>query len=462
MRKKFSFNKLLHNDRVMIAVSVVLAIVLWSVVVYGPSATDKKTITVPVTVRLNAAAESGQTLEGQHFSVISKSVDTVEVTVSGNRSVLSKLNADSLSVTADLSGVVNAVTDKEYPLEYRSNVSGAFTVINISKSRVKVTCDYIGSSSYPVSVDISNVSVEDETQYQLGSPVLEDPVVQDGQIVITGPKKIRDKIASVVARVEKMSGLNTTTVVPAEFKLLDEKGKELSESDWEHCSIEGATDGRNTGVTVIVQGYRKKALTPTLINIPHAYKGVANLVTLTPSEIEFKGAPDAVEAFEKQLNNLTIDFKHLYPVDGVCTIPLDVPEGITVVNDVDTLQATIDLGADIDTKTFELTLDTELEQNGTTWKSGNVTISNVPKQYEVALSSTKLAGVVLVGKADSISKLTEGNLSLEIDMKDHSGVGPAEYTASVNVTGSQAVWVYYGDDENSNGYMLDITVSKVK
>lgn len=458
MRKRFTFTQLLHNDRLMIILSLVLALILWGTVVYGPSATDKKTITVPVTVRLNSAAESGQNLPDQYFSVLSKSVDHVDVTVSGNRSVLSKLNADSLSVTADLSGIVNAVTDYEVSLDYQSNVSGAFTVTNISKNKVKVTCDYIGSNTYPVSVDMSDVSVEDETKFQLGSPVLGAPASENATVVITGPKTARDKIASVVAKVQKTENLTETAVAQATLTALDADGNELSEAEWEHCEFNELPEGE-IPVTVIVQGYRKMTLKPTLINIPQAYKGAAQLVTLTPSELEFKGDPETVKAFEKQLNNLTIDFEHLYPVNGICTIALNVPDGITVIDNVNSLQVKIEIES-IDTKTLEMTLDTKLKRNGTTWKSDNVTILNVPKNYDVTLTQTKLTDIVLVGNSNSISKMKAGNLSVVVDMKGNPMQGPSEYTASITVNGSQAVWVYYNNTSDQSGYKLYITASE--
>ncbi len=454
MKAKFSLTKLLHNDRLMLAVSLVLAIILWSIVVYGPSATDKKTITVPVTVRLNAAAESGQNLPDQYFNVISKSVDTVDVTVSGNRSVLSKLNADSLSVTADLSGVVNAVTDYEVSLEYQSNVSGAFTVTNISKNKIKVTCDYIGSNSYPVSVDMSQVSLANETKYLLGSPVLGSPVSEDNTIVITGPKTVRDKIASVAAKVKQTGDLTETTVAQATLRALDKDGNELTDAEWQFCSFDNVSEGE-IPVTVIVQGYRKTKVKPTLVNVPDAYKNATNLVTLTPSEIEFKGDPETVEVFEKYLKNFTIDFNDLYPTNGVCSVPIEVPDGITVIDNIDSFEAKIDI-ASLSSKMLETVLDTDLEKNGTTWKSSNVTILNVPKGYDIALTQTKLTDIVLVGNSSSISKMTASNVSVVVDMKNEPKLGPAEYTATVSVTGSQAVWVYYGEA----GYSLYITASE--
>ncbi len=446
MKTKFSLSELLRNDRLMMLLSLVLAIILWSLVVYGPGATDTKTITVPITVKLNSVAESGQNLPDQYFSVISKSADTVEITVSANRSVLAKLNADSLSVTADMSGIVNAVTDYEVPLEYKSNVSGAFTVTNISKNKIKVSCDYLGKNAYPISVDMSQVSIADESQYILGTPVSETT-----NIIISGPKETRDKIVSVKAVVPKTTGLTETTVVMAPLKALDAEGNEIPQSEWQYCSFEEFPEGE-VPVTVIVQGHRKVTIAPKLVNVPEAYKNSVNFITIIPTDIEFRGVPETVDAFQSYLENFVLDFHQLNPEDGVCTVPLEIPEGITVIDGITALQVRINISS-ISTKKLEMTLDTNLKQSGTTWKSDNVTILNVPEGYRITLTQKKLSDIVLVGKSDSVSKLRGTNLKIVIDMQNKLTPGPLEYAAEITVSGSKTVWIYYGQ----NGYPIYLT-----
>ena len=57
MKQRISLSRLLHNDKLMMIVSLVLAIVVWALVVYGPNNAQERVITgVPVSITLNAYA----------------------------------------------------------------------------------------------------------------------------------------------------------------------------------------------------------------------------------------------------------------------------------------------------------------------------------------------------------------------------------------------------------------------
>ena len=44
MKDKFSFSNMLNNDKLMIICSIILGIIIWYSVVYGPSVTEEKSI----------------------------------------------------------------------------------------------------------------------------------------------------------------------------------------------------------------------------------------------------------------------------------------------------------------------------------------------------------------------------------------------------------------------------------
>ena len=121
MKDKFSFSNMLNNDKLMIICSIILGIIIWYSVVYGPSVTEEKSITVPISVQLNTSASEGDNLPNQYFQVLSKSEDSVEVVVSGNRSVLSKLKAEDIVVSADMTDVLQAVDDYTVELKASKN-----------------------------------------------------------------------------------------------------------------------------------------------------------------------------------------------------------------------------------------------------------------------------------------------------------------------------------------------------
>ena len=50
MKKGFSVRKLIHNDRLMMVFSLLIAIVVWAAVVYGPSNVETRTLSLSVTI----------------------------------------------------------------------------------------------------------------------------------------------------------------------------------------------------------------------------------------------------------------------------------------------------------------------------------------------------------------------------------------------------------------------------
>ena len=54
MKKHISFSYLLHKDKLMMVVSLVLAIIIWGLVVYGQGHTQERVISgIPVSVTLD-------------------------------------------------------------------------------------------------------------------------------------------------------------------------------------------------------------------------------------------------------------------------------------------------------------------------------------------------------------------------------------------------------------------------
>ena len=93
MKKKLSLNILLHNDKLMMGLSLVIAIVVWALVVNGPANVKTKTI------RKDAAIDLTDTYaENNNIRVIETPDLAVEITVSGPRSVIDYLGGEDITV----------------------------------------------------------------------------------------------------------------------------------------------------------------------------------------------------------------------------------------------------------------------------------------------------------------------------------------------------------------------------
>ena len=97
MKKGFSVRKLMHNDRLMMVFSLLIAIVVWAAVVYGPSNVETRTLSLSVTIDLkNTYAETND------IRVVGTNTFTVELQVQGARSVNGSLDATDIRVSPDV------------------------------------------------------------------------------------------------------------------------------------------------------------------------------------------------------------------------------------------------------------------------------------------------------------------------------------------------------------------------
>lgn len=439
MKIRLSFNKLLRNDKLMMICSAILAIVIWAVVVYGPSVTEETTITVPITVRLNSSAETGGNLPGQYFQVLSKTAESAEVVVSGNRSVLGKLKAEDIVVSADLSQVLEAVEDYTVKLTAAKNPSSEindYTIEEIKTRQIKVTCDYVGESKFVVEKDISSVQVTDNTKYQLGTPTLDTQLLPNETITVSGPKKVRDRITKIVAKVNAEEAVSTSTVFDAKLMAYDKDDKQIDLSQCVFTQLTDEKDPTVAQVTVPVNYFCKATLGVKPTNLPKELAEKSGFIQLTPATIDLLGREDEVLKLVEELKQIPLDFDNVSNKDKRVSIALNIPEHVTVGDDITSVTATIDT-AGLTGKTLSVPLLKSDSNN----PASNVTIQNKPQNTSVEFS-TKTLSVTIVGEEADVDDLKATELMVVIDMETQ--------TARVTVPSNRAVWVYYGADSKDN------------
>ncbi|MGI6265417.1 MAG: YbbR-like domain-containing protein [Acutalibacteraceae bacterium] len=442
--RKFSFSRLLRNDKLMIVASVILAVVIWYAVVYGPSVTERATITVPITVRLNTSAENGTNLPGQFFQVLSKSAESADVTVSGNRSVLGRLKAEDIVVSADLTDLLNAVEDYTVELKASRNSSstvGSYTIEQLSLRQIKVTCDYVGETAFPVEMDASALQVSDAEKYQLGTPVLDAQLFPKNEVTVSGPKTVRDRIARIVAKIESDEQLSKSTVLPAKLVAYDSDGKQVNLSQCTFKELADQEDATTASVTVPVNYFCTVKLGVKATNLPAYFASVEDFITVSPASLDLVGQEEEVLKLAQELEQLPLDMRYVSADDEQVRIPLNIPNHVTVTENIQTVTAQLDMTG-VSKKTISVPL---LDTDGKTLAS-NVTILNRPTGTTAELS-TKSLSVTVVGLSDDVQSITDADLRVAIDMASKTEAGKLNaYAVRVTVAGKNTVWVYYGED----------------
>ena len=228
MKGRFSLNRILHNNRLMIVISLVLAIILWAGVVYGSGSNEKRNINLG-TYTLSFADNSYAKETG--LSIIQGAEVDVQVEVSGPRFRINQAQSE-ISISADLSSIVRPGT---YRIPLTATGASDYTIDAVNPSSVTVVADYILSKTLLLTTDISAVTVPEGGEYRLGSAMLDTSVINDDSTLeIEGPQTVLERIESVVARISEGKTIEKATVFPAELVALDANGNAVQSLMHQH------------------------------------------------------------------------------------------------------------------------------------------------------------------------------------------------------------------------------------
>ena len=222
MKLRFSFNKLLHNDKLMMLLSLLLAFFIWVSVESSAGNNVEREITgVPVSITLNDYAS--ETLK---LRVIDGAEATATVTVRGARAVIGVLTAKDLTVTADTGNVIKEGT---YALQIRATGTGDFDIVNGvgndgTTATTTITCDVWSEQSIPVTVEMPNLKVSDTALYQFGTPSISGTAVTNNTVTVAGPRTDINRISRLVAKISDDKAISETAVFTAELIAYDEHG----------------------------------------------------------------------------------------------------------------------------------------------------------------------------------------------------------------------------------------------
>lgn len=440
MKQKITINRLLHNEKLMILVSLVLAIIIWAGVVYGPGNDIERVLTgVPVSIKLNDYAS--QTL---NLQIVDGGDATATVTVSGTRSVISKLSARDIQLTADTGNVIKEGT---YVLQLRAVPSGDFSIVSIvgddgNNSTVTITCDVWREQLFPVKVTMPDLAVSDPEKYQFGTPSISGDAVSGSSVTVSGPKSDIDRIDRVEAMISERRVVSETSAFSALLTAYDKKGKEI-----ETISFVNAEDAK-IDVTVPVMEYHKLKLEPVLKNVPKGYEDRKDLVSVTPSEIEFWSVPSETEDYVAKINELlVVDFDQLNPDNLTRETTLKAVDGVRLVNSSETIKVKVNLYG-IYTRTL---VDVPLSKD-------NFRVENCPDEYTVKVEQNRIPQVLICGPYYIINRIKAEDIVLVVDLSDEATVGQQVVKARLQLDEDTA-WVNYGDEETLD---VQIVVTKKK
>ena len=290
--------------------SLLLAILLWNYVI-----TTNTNITRNKTVYNLTGTVTGQSTLSSNKLALTDSPESVlsgiSVTVKAPQAVYSRVSADNVMVTLDLSSVRNAGT-QEVPL---NATCGYGDVVSISPQTLTLTFENLDSRNVAV-----NCAVTGEESGYWYSVSRSNPSI----LTISGAASVVQSITSARV-VADVSGQTSSTITALPYVLLDSAGEEISQ-DMLNCStssisvsldiypcrdIPVSTDTASVIIGAPAEGYQLQSVSiqPESIQVAAEQELLDSLTELVIEPVSIEGASQSFSA--KSTVTQLSDFKNV-------------------------------------------------------------------------------------------------------------------------------------------------------
>ena len=379
------------------AVSVLLAFVLWFYVMTVESPIHEEVFrNIPVEVVLPSGGE---------LSIYSGYNATVDVTVSGKKSVINQLSAENFKATADASSYTQA---GKYSIPVNVEIPGEVSYVDKSISLLSVYLDAKATSVVPVQVKL--------TEYILGEGLelgAESEIEKSSnEVALSGPKSVLDTIETALV-VIPCGNVSSSIRASGNVQLLDAYGSVVSNP---YVTADVDTVDVRIPVFMTKTVDLKVEFKNKLLNDSNSD------VELSPSSVKVRGAVETVSSLNEYVIS-TIDEKAL--TSEKLSIPLSLPEGVTCTDGTEAV-------------------DVAIKHVGTTTKTlaiSDISVTNPSDlDYELAVNTVS---VTLRGKSADIAELTAEDITLTIDLTEvKAGAGSVTLPVTVKLSGTYSKSVY--------------------
>ena len=391
--KNDKFQNLLKSDRLTLAVSFVLAVALWSIVVTFFSTEARTTIEdVPVNFDYNA---SYLNLE---LEIIEKDIETVDVVVTGPRNVIGALTKDDIIVYPQFSNVREA---GRYSLALNAIKSSSvleYQIESLSSYQTSVRFDRLVEKSFSVDIDVSNLTIP-------GEFMVDKIYVTPGDITVKGPENSVNLISKVVATVQPQE-ITQSSVLPATLTLFDENG-DVVDSTFVTFSHEEIT------ITVPVLSEVTLPVKVDFINVPAGFDTNTLNVVLSQETIHLAVPTRTAQNLTEYVIGY-IDLKTL-ETDRPYVFDITMAANYKNMDDVTQISATV-------------------SHEGFASKAVTIQEIKVLNQgnQNVEVLTQKISNVEIVGEASVVENLSNGSVIAQIDMS-HVSLAQGQQTVEVDI-----------------------------
>lgn len=371
---------MLKSKFTSVVLSVVIAFGLWLYVVTNVSQEAEYTIyNIPIVM------EGETLLNEKNLMITNISADNVDLTLSGSRSDLAKVNSSNMILKANLGDISEPQEKKalNYTPIYPSNVaSNALTIENRNPAYIFVTVEARRNKEVPVEIQWEGSTPEGYMSDR------ENRALDYDSITVVGPASVADKIEKALITVN-----------------LSEQRESISQ-DYRYtlCDAEGnpvdakliTTNVETVHLDVKIQKVKEVKLTVDLI-----YGGGATekntTVTIEPEVIRLSGGEGVLTELGDSIVLGKVDLGSIEKSQTI-TLPVSLPEGISNLSNVTEAKVTIKFSG-LMTKEFAAT---------------NIAAENIPEGLDADIMEEMLT-VIVRGPSADVMRLKEEDILIRAD-----------------------------------------------
>lgn len=333
-------------------------------------------------------ANSASTYTALGLDIVERpEIETVDVSVSGNSTIIGNLEASDILVYPSYAGVTGAgraTLRLQARLANTTDFPGDIDCSVVDPQTIDVVFDEVSEKTLPITVDASGVTVAD-------GYMLNRTAAVPSEITLRGPTSELDHIDSIVATVTEMTELADTTTVPAALELRDDTGAPFTP---QYTTMESET----ANITLTVYQVRELPLTVDFIGAPSNFDTDSLRYTLSQKTLRVAGPARVIGA----LNELTVsdfDLAREFEPGRDYQRLVELPAGVVSVDDVTSVTLSFDT-SDLASTTLNLS---------------QIRTINEPSGYEVEILSSVVNDVTVYGPADEIESLSADSVIAQID-----------------------------------------------
>lgn len=369
-------SKLFNNNIFWAIISLLAALCIW---VYT-TGTQQEEINVPLK-NVEVVFTGEDTLQAQRGLVVTDvSTQSVDVTISGTRLNIGRLDAGDVQAVIDVSRYTSAgAYNVTYTLTYPSNVdANAVSVVESSVSTISFQVTRVDTVTVPVQAAFTGSVAEG---YLLGDLQYEPTSIQ-----VSGPQNILDTIDHAYAEVS-IDELNETRTVDANFLLYDADGNEIDKTGLEF-NVE------TISITIPVSVIKTVPFYFTLNEGAGATRA-NTIINSDVKEITIAGDAELLDG----INSIEVGPIDLtsFELTTELTLPVVLTNGIENVSGIEEVNVTVEVSG-LEVRDFTIT---------------NISYTGLPEEYTAELVTHSLT-VTLRGTSEALDNISRNTSSVNL------------------------------------------------